>query len=94
MPELTPQQQEFFSAFMKIVWLSPLVAIVEIIGGLLFIFPKTRAFGAIVIFPVMVGILVHHLTQDLSGIAIAGVLFLVNLWILWDNRERYRPIFE
>ena len=93
MPELTPQQQEFFAAFMKIGWLNPLVAIVEILGGLLFIFPKTRALGAIVILPVMVGILLHHITMEPSGLPIAAVLFLINLWMLWDNREKYRAIF-
>jgi uncharacterized membrane protein YphA (DoxX/SURF4 family) len=47
---------KLFAAFGEISWLMPLVGIVEVIGGLLFIFPKTRALGAIVILPVMVGI--------------------------------------
>ena len=39
-----------FGAFMTIGWLMPLVGIAEIVGGILFIIPKTRALGALVIF--------------------------------------------
>lgn len=49
------------NAMMQIGWLMPLVAVAEIIGGLLFIMPKYRALGAIIIFPVMIGILLMHI---------------------------------
>ena len=72
----------------------PLVGIVEVIGGLLFIFPKTRALGAIVILPVMVGIVTHVFTMDKSpmGMSIAGVMFLINLWMIIDNKEKYKHL--
>jgi hypothetical protein len=74
----------------------PLVGIVEVVGGLLFIFPKTRALGAIVILPVMVGIVVHVFTIDKStmGMSIAGALFLINLWMIIDNREKYKALIS
>lgn len=91
-PELTEVQQKTFGAFMQITWLMPLVAIVEIVGGILFIIPKTRALGAIVILPVMVGILVHHVFLDPSAVAMAVVLAAINLWVIIDNREKYLPL--
>ncbi|KQT22152.1 DoxX family protein [Chryseobacterium sp. Leaf404] len=96
MPEITPEQMKIFDAFNELHWLMPLVGAVEIIGGLLFIFPKTRALGAIVIFPVMVGIILHVFTIDKStmGMSIAGVLFLINLWIIFDNKEKYRALLK
>ncbi len=94
MEKPTPEQMKIFSAFGEIGWLMPLVGAVEIIGGLLFIFPKTRALGAIVILPVMVGIIAHVFTLDKSemGMAIAGVMFLINLWMIIDNREKYKHL--
>lgn len=94
MEKPTPEQMKVFSAFGEIAWLMPLVGAVEIIGGLLFIFPKTRALGAIVVLPVMVGIVVHVFTLDKSeqGMAIAGVMFLINLWMIIDNREKYKHL--
>lgn len=40
-----------------IKWLLPLIAVAEIIGGILVIISKNKALGAIIIFPVMVGVL-------------------------------------
>ncbi|UFH30319.1 DoxX family protein [Chryseobacterium sp. C-71] len=96
MPKPTPEQMKVFEAFNNLHWLMPLVGAVEIIGGLLFIFPKTRALGAIVILPVMVGIILHVFTIDKSttGMAIAGVLFLINLWMIIDNKDKYKALIS
>jgi len=96
MPEQTPEQMKIFEAFNQLHWLLPLVGVVEAIGGLLSIFPKTRALGAIVILPVMVGIILHVFTIDKStmGMSIAGVLFLINTWIIIDNKEKYKALLK
>lgn len=97
MPEDMPEDaKQAFEAFMKLPWLLPLVGIVEIVGGLLFILPKTRALGAIIILPVMIGILLHNCTvaPAAPGIGIAAVLFLINLWILIDNRKKYEALIS
>jgi len=44
-------------AFMEISWLMPLVGAAELVGGILLIFPRTRALGVLVIIPVLSGIL-------------------------------------
>ena len=92
MPKIEPEQMKLFAAFGEITWLMPLVGTVEIIGGLLFILPKTRALGAIVILPVMVGIVLHNFTlfPTAVGRGIAVVLLLINIWMLIDNREKYK----
>jgi len=78
-----------FGAFMTIGWLMPLVGIAEIIGGILFIIPKTRALGALVIFPVMIGILLTNIITAPSGLPIALVLLAIEIWIIIGNRNRY-----
>lgn len=95
-PKFTEAQMKIYAAFGEIGWLMPLVGLVEIIGGLLFIFPKTRALGAIIILPVMVGILLHNVYRDPSstGIAISVILFLVNIWIIVDNKEKYKALIS
>ncbi|MDM1556518.1 DoxX family protein [Chryseobacterium indologenes] len=93
-PPLTEAQMKLYAAFGEIGWLLPLVGTVEVIGGLLFIFPKTRALGAIIILPVLTGILIHNVYRDPSttGICISGILFLINIWILIDNKEKYKNL--
>jgi uncharacterized membrane protein YphA (DoxX/SURF4 family) len=93
-PPMEPELVKVGEAFMAISWLMPLVAIVEIVGGLLFIFPKTRALGAIVILPIMIGIMLHNAVYMPIGLAIAGIFLLINLWVLFDNKNKYQSIIK
>ena len=81
-------------AFMEISWLMPLLGIVEIIAGLLFIIPKTRALGAIMIFPIMIGIVLTHFTTAPETSVIGFVLLAINLWVIFENREKYMPMIK
>lgn len=92
MPEMTAEQMKVMEAFMKLSWLMPLVGAIEIIGGILFIIPITRALGAIVILPVMTGILLHNMVFEPSGRILAAVLLVINLLIIADNWKKYRAM--
>ncbi len=82
------------AAFMEIGWLMPLIAVVEILGGILFILPKYRALGAIVILPVMTGIVLFHIVTAPSGMPMTLVLLAIHLWVLFENREKYLPMIK
>jgi putative oxidoreductase len=95
MPKDMPENMmKAMTAFMEIGWLLPLIAVAEIAGGLLFMTNKFRALGAIIIFPVMIGILLTHLTIDPSGLPLAIVLLAINLWVIIENREKYLPMIK
>lgn len=94
MPEVSEELMQVLGAFVTIKWIFPLVAIVEIIGGILIAIPKTRALGAIVILPIMVGIFVHHMVHDIAGIGITLVLFAINIWAIATNWNKYLPIIK
>lgn len=95
MPEEVPEAlANLMAAMMTFGWLMPLVAFIEILGGLLFIFPKFRALGAIVIFPVMVGILLTHTITDTEGLPMALILSIINFWVIIDNKDKYLPMIQ
>lgn len=81
-------------ALMEIVWLMPLIGLAEIAGGLLILLPKTRALGALVVFPVMVGVLLTHITVALDGLLIALVIWAILSWIIIENREKYYHLIK
>ncbi|WP_020401828.1 DoxX family protein [Gracilimonas tropica] len=87
--DLPEQLVQMDTAMAEIGWLLPLTAIAEIIGGILFIVPRFRALGAIILFPVMLGIMIIHLTVAPSGLAIATAVFLILLWGMYENRDKY-----
>ncbi len=95
MPKDLPEKMlKAFAAFMEIGWLMPLVGLAEIVGGLLIIIPKTRALGALVVFPVMVGIFLTNIVQDTSGLPIALVFGVILLWIMYEERRKYFPLID
>src|SRR6187402_3858269 len=93
MPDNLPEKMlKAMNAFTEIGWIMPLVGTFEVLGGLLVIIPKTRALGALMIFPIMVGIVLTNIVQDTSGLPIAGVFSAILIWIMYDNREKYAPL--
>ena len=82
------------AAFKEIGWLMPLVGAIEVIGGLLVIIPRTRPLGAIVILPVLTGILLANISMAPSGLPIVFVLIAITLWVIIDNREKYLPMIS
>ncbi|OJU72590.1 MAG: DoxX family protein [Bacteroidetes bacterium 47-18] len=81
-------------AFAEISWLMPLVGFAEVLGGLLILVPRTRALGALVVFPVMAGVLLTHLTVAPGGLVMALILWSILLWIIIDNKQKYLPLIN
>ena len=94
-PEDLPEEaMKVMGAYMQIGWLMPLIAVAEIIGGLLFMTNRFRALGALIIFPVMIGILLTHIVNIPSGLPMAIVLFVIELWVIFENREKYMTLIK
>ncbi|PZF74260.1 DoxX family membrane protein [Taibaiella soli] len=81
-------------AFMEIGWLMPLVGAIEIIGGVLLIIPRTRPLGAIVLLPILAGILLANINMMPSALPIAFALIAIILWVIIDNRKKYLPMIS
>ncbi|WP_028377619.1 DoxX family protein [Leeuwenhoekiella sp. MAR_2009_132] len=94
MPEDLPQEvQDLFAALMSFGWLLPLIALVEIIAGILVMIPRTQALGYIMIFPIMVGIVLTHIVNMPEGLLMAVILMIINIGMLYENRAKIKPLF-
>ena len=95
MPKDMPEQMmKVMQAFMQIGWLFPLVAVAEIVGGILFMIPRFRALGAIVILPVMTGIVLTHIFILPSGLPMAIILLAIEIWVIIENRNKYLAMIQ
>jgi uncharacterized membrane protein YphA (DoxX/SURF4 family) len=93
-PKDMPQNaMAMFGALMQIKWLMPLIGIAEIVGGILIIIPRCRALGAVIIFPVMAGILLTALSLS-SNLPMVLVLWAILIWVMIENREKYLPMIR
>jgi uncharacterized membrane protein YphA (DoxX/SURF4 family) len=82
------------TAFAEIGWLMPLIGTMEIVGGLLLIIPRTRALGAVVIVPILTGIVLANISVAPSALPIALAMVAVVLWVIVENREKYLPMVK
>jgi uncharacterized membrane protein YphA (DoxX/SURF4 family) len=95
MPKDMPEKMAtLMKDFMEIGWLMPLVGVSMIVGGILCIPGKTRALGAIIIFPMMIGIVLTHLINAPNGLVMALVLMAINIWIIIENSRKYMPMIS
>ncbi|WP_163409804.1 DoxX family protein [Flavobacterium ajazii] len=94
LPQMSEELTKAFGSIMSVKWILPLTGIVEIIGGVLLVFPKSRALGAIVLLPVLVGIVCHHLAYDAVGGMVAYILFAVVVWAIVTNADKYKPMIK
>lgn len=94
MPDDLPEKMVLtMNAFLEIGWLIPLVGFVEIIGGILCMIPRYRALGALIIFPIMIGILFTNMYAAPSGMPLVLILLTINLWFIFENKDKFKPIF-
>lgn len=93
-PDLPEKMAKMGAAMMEIGWLMPLVGVVEIFAGLLFIFKKTRALAAIMLLPILMGIFLTHFLASPKELPMVVVLFAINIWVIIDNREKYLPMIK
>jgi len=91
-PDLPEAQMNMFVSMMSIGWLIPLIGAIEVIGGILFMIPRFRALGALLIAPILTGILLTHLTVAPSGLPMVAILILIFGWVVADNLKKYLPI--
>ncbi len=81
-------------AMVEITWLMPLTAVAEILGGLLIIFPRTRALGALVILPVFIGVFLTNTLVETSGLPLVLVLTAILIWIFIAEKAKFKPLFQ
>jgi uncharacterized membrane protein YphA (DoxX/SURF4 family) len=95
MPKDMPDKMvKVMMAFGEIGWLMPLVGTFEVIGGVLLIIPRTRALGAVVLVPILTGILLSNISMSPSGLPIVFALIAILAWVIIDNRAKYLTMLQ
>jgi len=92
MPEMTEQAMELMAAFGASGYMFPLIAITEIIAGILLLSKKYTALGAVLMMPITVNILLFHAFLDNAGMVMGIVLLLINIVILVSEKKHLYPL--
>ena len=83
----------FAMGLFKSGYMFPLIKGTEVAVGALLLSNRFVALALVVIAPVIVNIFAFHAFLAPSGIAIAGALVVLELYLAWAHRSAYRPLF-
>jgi len=92
--ELSAPGLEFMGAFVKVGYGMTVVAIVEIITGILIATNKYRALALVILFPIMLNALLFHLFLDPENMLPAVLVIVMNIFLMYSLRDKYTPLFE
>jgi len=92
-PQYNEAALAFFGALFATGYMLYLISIVFVLSGLMFIFDRWSAFGAILLVPVTFNILMFHLFLDFTGFGLALIPVVLNIYLLVVHWPRYEKIF-
>ncbi len=93
-PEPTGVMKVFSDGLQASIYLLPTVKVIELICGLAFLTGRFVSLATILISPIIVNILLIHAFLGPEGLPIAIFLVLANLFVAYNYKENYKPLFK
>ena len=94
MPHMSPALTAFMDALKATGYFLPFLGIVEATGGALLLINRFVPLAITILAPVLVNILSVHTFLDASGLPLALILIVLDVYLAWVNRDAFRPMFE
>ncbi len=91
-PEQTGNVKIFMDGMTASVYLMTTVKIVELVCAIAFLSGRFVALATVVIFPINLNILLFHVFLEPSGLILAILLILGNLFLAYYYRDKYKSI--
>lgn len=94
LPQPSTEASNFMESLINTGYMLTLIAVAEILIGLLLITKIWVPFALLVLVPLSLNILLFHLFLDVPGIWAALLVVILNAVLLYKNRKRYIPLFK
>jgi len=94
MPPMSQEAGEFMSALVNSGYLLMVVAIVEIVTGILLLLNRFVPLALVILFPVLLNAFLFHLFLDLAGIGGAAFAIVMNSYLFFVHKESYSELFQ
>lgn len=92
--EMPPAAANFMESLETTGYAFYLVGILEIAVALMLLLKKWVPFALILLAPLSINILLFHIFLDVSDIAVAIVIFSLNVLLMYKYWKAYRPLFQ
>jgi putative oxidoreductase len=93
-PPISGAPAEFFGALIATGYMIPLLAVTEIVAGLMLLSGRFVPLGLTLLAPVIVNIAGFHLFLAKGGFALPVVVLALELYLAWTYREAFAPMLR
>ena len=91
-PEQTGSVKIFNDGISASIYLMPTVKVFELLCAIAFLSRRFVPLATVVIFPITLNILLFHVFLEPSGLPVAVLLMLGNLFLAFYYRDKYKPM--
>jgi len=92
--KLPSQATSFMESLQSSGYVIYVVAILEMVIGLMLLFKKWVPFALILLAPISLNILLFHLFLDVSDVWVAILIVSFNVILIYKYWKAYRPLFQ
>jgi putative oxidoreductase len=82
----------FLGALFATGYIFPIMGILWLLTGLMFLFGKYSALAAVIVFPITLNIVLFHVFLDFTGWYVALIVLILNLWVARNHWDKYRVL--
>lgn len=93
-PEFNEAGMAFINAVLATSYITELMSLVFLAVGIMFVFNKWSALGAVLLVPITLNILLFHIFLDFTGFIGAAIVFLLNVYMIGINWHKYKPMLS
>lgn len=93
-PPMPEAAGAFMGALMATGYMMVIVAVVEIVVGLMLLTNKYVALSLLLLAPISVNIIAFHLFLDIAGTGGAALVTILNVFLLFANKDKYSSILS
>lgn len=93
-PELPEAAGQLMQAFAASGYILKMVGVTELLCGLLLVIRRWSAMALLLLAPLSVNLILFHLVLAPSSIAMAAVVAIANLYLLFAYKSKYEPVLR
>ena len=93
MPPMEGPPADFMGALGNTGYMFPLIALTEIVAGVLLLFNKWKGLALIFASIISVNIVLFHLALAPAGIGLAAVVTILNIILIYANWKKFKTLF-
>jgi hypothetical protein len=94
MPPMSGPPADFFGALFKTGYMIQLIFAAQVIGGVLVLAGVLVPLGLVILAPVIVNIFFFHLVLAPSGLPLAMIVVILEVFMAWCYRDKFAPLFS